>query len=222
MHLRIWNDFCDREKVVAQAVPLFKTDSGGHVETRTIGRRNKREILARSEPMEQLVIDQVNLLIADVDNGQATYDGLIYMMLYIESGSVKPLYIGKTELRGRKNDLSVNITKLQTDKSKFARWGDNYQYHIGDLSAVVLNGHHPKQQTFKYTDWAKAMFTDFPTDSPELQRPVFFWCKAWRSDEVGIWEEFGATRLTFLEYLLIGVASASFPELLLNREGQNR
>ena len=39
---------------------------------------------------------------------------------------------------------------------------------------------------------------------------------------VGIWEDFGPTRLTFLEYLLIGVASAVFPETLLNREGQSR
>jgi hypothetical protein len=46
--------------------------------------------------------------------------------------------------------------------------------------------------------------------------------KAWRRDEVGIWEDFGQTRLTFLEYLLIGVASSVFPDDLLNIEGQNR
>ena len=30
------------------------------------------------------------------------------------------------------------------------------------------------------------------------------------------------TRLTFLEYLMICVASSVFPEVLLNSEGQNR
>jgi hypothetical protein len=37
-----------------------------------------------------------------------------------------------------------------------------------------------------------------------------------------IWREFGATRLAFEEYLLIGVASELFPHDLLNLEGRNR
>ena len=40
-----------------------------------------------------------------------------------------------------------------------------------------------------------------------------------RSDEM---EEFGPTRLTFLEYLLIGVASNTFGKELLNEERVNR
>ena len=221
-HEQIWNDYCQRENIAEQAVPLFETEADKWVVTREVGRQKKRKVLSRSEAMNQLIIKQVDTLIADSSRAQPMYDGLIYMMLYIEDGRVQPLYIGKTESRGRKNDLSANITKLQTDRSKFARWGDNYQYHIGDLSAVTLHGHDPKKITYKYTDWAKALFTEFPTYNPELKRPVFFWCKAWRSDEIGIWKEFGSTRLTFQEYLLIGVASASYPELLLNREGQSR
>jgi hypothetical protein len=37
--------------------------------------------------------------------------------------------------------LSANLIHLATDSSKFGRWGDNYAYHIGDLSSVVLPGH---------------------------------------------------------------------------------
>jgi hypothetical protein len=111
---------------------------------------------------------------------------------------------------------------LQSDKGKFARWGDNYQYHIGDLSAVSVHGHVDKYRTYKYQDWAAALFKDFPSDNPMLKRPVYFWCKAWKGEDVGIWQDFGQTRLTFLEYLLIGVASSAFPSLLLNREGQSR
>jgi hypothetical protein len=37
--------------------------------------------------------------------------------------------------------------------------------------------------------------------------------------DIGVWQEFGPTRLSFLEYLLIGLASALFPSEILNREG---
>ena len=66
------------------------------------------------------------------------------------------------------------------------------------------------------------IFTDFPTDNPKLKMPIKFWCKAWKSDDISIWEEFGHANLTFLEYLLIGVASSLFPNDLLNKEGMNR
>jgi hypothetical protein len=172
--------------------------------------------------MESLIMDQTELLISDLDNENLLYDGLIYMMFFIEENAAQPLYICKTESRGRKNKVSANISKLQSDKGKFARWGDNYQYHIGDLSAVSVHGHVDKYRTYKYQDWAAALFKDFPSDNPTLKRPVYFWCKAWKGDDVGIWQDFGQTRLTFLEYLLIGVASSAFPSLLLNREGQSR
>ena len=38
----------------------------------------------------------------------------------------------------------------------------------------------------------------------------------------GLWTDYGARSLTFLEYLLIGVASDLFPDALLNTEGVNR
>lgn len=221
-HKKIWDDFCLRQRIVEQAVPLFETDDEQMVQTHEIGRTNKRKVLSRSGGMESLVIEQTELLISDLDNEEQVYDGLIYMMFLIEEGDVKPLYIGKTESRGRKNKLSANISKLRTDKGKFARWGDNYQYHIGDLSAASIPGHADKYCADKYRDWAKSLFASYPNDNPKLKRPVYYWCKAWKKGDEGIWQDFGKTRLTFLEYLMIGVASAAFPELLLNREGQSR
>jgi hypothetical protein len=44
---------------------------------------------------------------------------------------------------------------------------------------------------------------------------------AWKGSNVGVWKDLGATRLTFLEYMLVGVASMAFPQLL-NHEGVNR
>jgi hypothetical protein len=51
---------------------------------------------------------------------------------------------------------------------------------------------------------------------------VYFWAKAWKRTDVGVWSELSPTRLAFLEYLLIGVASTAFDGSLLNYEGRNR
>jgi len=85
------------------------------------------------------------------------------------------LYIGKTETMGKRNgNLSVNITNLTRDKSKFARWGDNYAYHIGDLSAVAVKGYPDDKKTIKYKAWAESLFKKFPASNPELKEEVFF------------------------------------------------
>jgi len=69
---------------------------------------------------------------------------------------------------------------------------------------------------------ANALFEDYPSESPRLRFPVYFWIHAWEKGNVGVWEEFGEISLTFLEYLLIGVASRLFPNDTLNQEGVNR
>ncbi len=173
--------------------------------------------------MEGLIIREANLLVHDWRAGRHEFDGLIYVMFVLESGSVIPLYIGKAESLGKGDrNLSANLKNLDTDTSKFARWGDGYAYHIGDLSAVAIPGHPVEKQSRKYAAWAAALFADSPAARPLLRQPVFFWAKAWRGSDAGIWPEFGPTRLTFLEYLMIGVASSVFPDALLNREGHNR
>ncbi|MBE1426272.1 hypothetical protein H4684_002937 [Desulfomicrobium macestii] len=174
--------------------------------------------------METLVLAESDILIDDWKSGRGEYDGLIYLMYTISNhDDVIPLYIGKAESIGKNGgNLSANIANLHRDKSKFARWGDGYAYHIGDLSAVAVLDHPREKVTSKYTNWASRLFEEFPRQYPKLKIPVHFWAKAWRSSEVGIWNNFGPTRLTFLEYLMIGVASSAYPESLLNREGQNR
>ncbi len=163
-------------------------------------------------------------VVDDHKSNTRVYDGIIYIMHTRGSdGRIVPRYIGKSESFGKTFRIpSVNLARLATDTSKFARWGDNYAYHIGDLSAVVLAGHGLETQTVKYRSWANALFEAINTERPRLRQPIFFWVKAWRKDDIGIWTEFGPTRLTFLEYLLIGIASSIFPRELLNREGHNR
>ncbi len=222
-HRQIWDRFCECHNVQSSWVQLFATSIDGIVMTKCIGKLKQRSVLCRSDAMEQLVRIECAKLIADWKAKTRKYDGLIYLMAVEEAGHVVPLYIGKTETFGKGDgNLSANIKGLEKDTSKFARWGDNYAYHIGDLSAVVLPGHDPKHIERKYRAWADALFKDYPSETAMLRRPVYFWARAWSGSEVGALEELGPTRLTFLEYQLIGVASSAFGASLLNREGQNR
>lgn len=211
----IWNDFCKENEVLEKGVPLFKT-VGLIVEVSEYG-DNQRKLLQRSNQMESIVRNELNKVITDYHNNSDRYDGLIYMMFWKMNGQVTPLYIGKSEKFGRKGrNLSVNLT----DPDKFCRWGYNYKYHIGELSAIVLN--HPNKQRRKYQKWADLLFNSVPSENPELKEQTYFWIKAWERGAVGPWKDFGVTSLTFLEYLLIGLASDIFPEILLNGEGVNR
>lgn len=221
--LRIWREFCDRVGVNRNAVPLFYEGANGQVSLQSIGRGvTARRVLARSPQMEQLVRAEVAKLLEDFSAGRRRYDGLIYMMGRRRGGDFEPLYIGKTETLGRGGgNLSANIAGLDAPSSKFARWGYNYAYHMGDLSACVVPGHAADKQTLKYRAWAIELFEQAPVEQPRLKEPVWFWTSAWDNSRVGVWQELGATRLAFLEYLLIGVASLVSPKLL-NREGLAR
>jgi hypothetical protein len=218
-HKEKWMSFIQRYEVISKSCELFDT-KGYKCKIRSHGKDNKL-LLCRSSEMEESLIKEARLVEQGFDSNQ--YQGLIYMMFKEHQREVVPLYIGKTEKYGKTaNRISANIKNLRTNKGKFARWGDGYQYHIGDLSAVTLEGHHPDKRTIKYRDWAKTLFVDFPSNIPTLKEPVKFWCVAWRNDYIGVWEEFGPANLTFLEYQLIGLTSSLYPKSLLNREGQNR
>lgn len=218
----LWDAFCRRQEIIKNSTPLFDVDHESIVRTRKVGKTSVRNILSRSELMESMVVSQTNILLDDISHKRDRFDGLIYMMFTREDNDVIPLYIGKAESKGRSNPISANIKDVARVKDKFARWGDNYQYHIGDLSASVLLGHETKYVTQKYQQWAASLFVTYPVERPQLKKDIWFWCKAWNRNDVGIWPEFGPTRLTFLEYLLIGVASSLFPQALLNREGHSR
>jgi hypothetical protein len=215
--LGLWDAFCRHHAIVDTAVPLFAEDEG-LVITNAYG-HDHRILLKRSTEMEALVIREVSKVIAPT----STSDGLLYMMIWLDGRLVLPLYIGKAGRYGRSSDsLSANLLDVDRNFGKFARWGSNYAYHIGDLSAAVCRGHDPVRSTPKYRRWAERLFHDAPAEYPRLRRPVRFWCTAWSPTSPSIWTDFGTTSLAFEEYLLIGVASFLFPETLLNTEGVNR
>jgi hypothetical protein len=221
---QIWDDFCAVHHIAVNSVRLFASDKFGFVETREIGKKKKRRVLIRHGDMEKLILRETDILINDWSQGTHQYDGLIYIMHQGgDDGCVVPLYIGKAETfgLGGKN-LSANICDLHSRTDKFARWGDNYAYHIGDLSAAALANQPVEKRNPKYIVWASKIFKNAPTERPQLVSDLYFWAKAWKSTDVGIWSDLSPTRLAFLEYLLIGVASTAFSGSLLNREGRNR
>lgn len=222
--LSLWNRWCETQNVLKESVPLFDCDHENRVRTRVIGNTARRPILCRHADMDALIVAQTEMLVEDWRTKRHEFDGLIYMMFrQTDDQKALPLYIGKAETLGKGDgNLSANLLRLAADRSKFARWGDNYQYHIGDLSAACLHGHAIEKISPKYARWASVLFEDAPCENPRLRHPLRFWAKAWKSTDVGIWSEMNPTRLTFLEYLLIGVASATFGTTLLNSEGRNR
>lgn len=218
--LNIFNDFVIKNGIDTNC-SLFDIDENLNVNTILYGK--DKYVLKRNELMENLIISEVNKTIEDYYKNTFIYDGLIYMMYKKENNSIIPLYIGKSEKFGKNNqNLSINIKDIEKNSGKFCRWGYNYAYHLGDLSAVVLTGHDETKITNKYTSWANSLFETKNTTNPRLKTNIYFWIKAWNNNDIGLWEDFGKTSLTFLEYQMIGVCSKLFPNDLLNFEGVNR
>ena len=215
--LGLWDAFCTYHTIANVAVPLF-AQANGTVVTSAHG-HDHRVLLRRSHAMEALVIREVSNVLTPTSDS----DGLLYMMLWLDGRIVLPLYIGKAGRYGRgAGNVSANLLAIARNFGKFARWGSNYAYHIGDLSAAVCPDHAPLRITPKYRRWAERLFVEAPSEHPRLRRPVHFWCTAWSPTSRSIWTDFGSTSLAFEEYLLIGVASLLFPDTLLNTEGVNR
>ena len=190
-------------------VPLFDTDGQLLVRTKESGPHRKR-LLCRSPAMEAAIIEMVELGIQ-----QPEWAGVLYVMGWGTGVSFRPLYVGKAEKKGLKKPLSGNLVKLGRDKSKFARWGDGLDYHIGDLSQAmfVFGGYRPP--TRKYRRWADRLFTQF--DPPLLREPVHLYLAGWTEMSSGPSELL--TSLASAEKEVIALASAMFPETLLNVDG---
>ena len=183
--LKYWKQFVASQEIYKTKVPLFKSDAELRVQTKKIGRPKNRYVLQRSEAMEKRIIEATNILKDDWEGKRNNFDGLIYIMFKIEAPKgVIPLYIGKTETLGKgKGNFSANIQNLSSNKGFFARWGDGYDYHIGDLSAVAVNGHAKNKKTIRYKAWAESLFKKSPASNPQLKEEVFFWTKAWNKDD---------------------------------------
>jgi hypothetical protein len=207
--LALWNAFCKAHRIADTGVSLFAGDRSGNVEVFAYG-RDGRPMLRRSPEMHNLLASTVGQVIASPPEKA---EGVLYIMHYLNfADQVVPLYVGKAGRFGRIGGLSANLAGMGTNDSKFARWGYNYAYHLGDLSAAALPGHGPGRVIPKYQRWAARLFVETPVAQPRLREPVRFWCTSWGPGSRNIWSEFGSCPLAFAEYLLIGVAGLLFPD----------
>lgn len=217
----VWDSWIGEYVATSDPVPLFATDEGLVVETKRHG-RDDRPVLKRSERMEALLRDEVVKIVEDWEGADDTYEGVIYMMYTLDGDELVPRYIGKAGKYGRDGErLSANLKNVRTNRNKFARWGDGYAYHIGDLSNAVL-GHyedddvnHDSPPKGKYQTWADELFVD---GEQRLEQQIYFWARAWRTDDTGPFYDF-ETGLESLEYNLINLASDLYPKELFNTEG---
>jgi hypothetical protein len=216
----LWQRFTSQHDIVSGCVPLFETKEG-QIATMPYG-RDGRIVLKRSTPMEGLMRELGRQLIWQHQESKISHDGILYMMLQREEDRIAPLYIGKAELFGKGDkNLSANISDLKSGNGKFGRWGYNYAYHIGDLSAITCPGHAATKKTIKYAAWRDQLFQN-NDDVITPKSEIMFWATLWGPSSQSVWLDYGSTKLAFEEYLLIGVASDVFPAILLNREGRNR
>lgn len=209
----IWQEWTGRYINTENPVPLFATSKSLTVEYKQYG-QNDRRILKRSEAMESRLRKEGEKVINDWSTTDDTYDGLIYVMYWLEDGQVVPLYIGKAGKYGRDGEsLSSNLEDLRGSSTrKFARWGDAHFYHIGNLSAIIFD--HEKNQKQKYRNWVDRLFEE----DRQLKQQTYFWTKAWDQTDVGLYHDFEVP-LEQLEYQLIGLASDIYDDRLLNEEG---
>jgi len=116
----LWVAFCEHYGVAENSELLFDCDEAGFVRTREIGNPRPRKLLCRSAAMETMMCEEARKAVG--------YDGIIYIMhTGYSDGVTEPRYIGKSETAGKTTGVpSVNLLRLETDKSKFGRWGDNY------------------------------------------------------------------------------------------------
>lgn len=217
----VWKAWVEEYVGIEQPVPLFETNADGIVQTSSYG-ADDRPILQRSDAMEALLSGEGAKVVDDWDGTDDTYEGVVYIMYTLDGDVLVPRYIGKAGKYGTDGErLSANLQNIRTNRSKFARWGNAYAYHIGELSAAVLEHHRddgvnydgpPKE---KYQSWADSLFVD---GTRQLQEPVYFWARAWRHDDIGPFHGF-ETSLESLEYQLISLGADLFSEQLLNSEG---
>ncbi len=209
----IWKEWTGQYIDTGDPIPLFATDDELRVEYKHYGKDDRR-ILKRSEKMEDLVRAEGRKVINDWSTSDDTYDGLIYLMYWLDEGDVIPLYVGKAGKYGRDGEgLSANLRGLRgSSTGKFARWGDGHYYHIGNLSAIIFD--HDKNQKQKYEKWADRLFEE----GRQLRQQTYFWTKAWEKENIGLYHDFEVP-LEQLEYQIIGLVSDLYPERLLNDEG---
>ena len=102
-------------------VPLFELDDNLAVKIKYVGSQN-RPILRRHPQMEQMIIDLVEKGLEDPD-----WEGLIYVMGWHDLPHFVPLFVGKTERRGIRRQVSENIRSISHEHERFRKMGRQHR-----------------------------------------------------------------------------------------------
>jgi hypothetical protein len=93
-------------------------------------------MLRRSAAMEAVIVEAVGAVLAAKP---PEAEGPIHMMHRPdERGRVVPLHVGKAGRHGRSGAaVSADIAAVRANAGRFARWGYDDAYHMGDLIAAA-------------------------------------------------------------------------------------
>ena len=191
-------------------VPLF--DSFDEHRVKSYEPASGKRRLCRSPAMEHEIITMVAKGLE-----RPSWRGLIYVMAWGDFEHLRPLYIGKAGRFGKsEGKLSANLKNLQSDKSKFARWGDGNDYHIGDLSQALYGWSAYKEPSQKYLRWAEVLFAE---RSPlRLREATSVLLVPWDEGHRGI--DGAECSVETAEGQAIDLAIAEFGEIVLNVQGE--
>ena len=191
--------------------PLFDTEDGLAVKTFVKPSKNGDMcLLCRHPEMENNMIDVI-----ETGLETANWVGIIYIMGIGKFPDFIPLYIGKADRKGVKHPLSGNIKNIRGNKSKFARWGDGLDYHIGDLSHAMFGFEAYRKPTKKYGKWAETLFVQ--KNQPVLKEKVYFYVMPWYENSKGLSSLISS--LPAVEKEIIAIASEQFKNHILNVDG---
>ena len=205
----IWSEYSETLEWGDYSAPLFE-HCDLVVETMSVG---KHRVLKRTAAIDKILTEEAAKVRDDYKSGSDIYEGFLYILHVIEAGERVPVYIGISEKMGKKGALST----LFQGNNKKPRWDYYPQFHIGDLSSVVVPG--PSSPVPAKTVWADCLFHEYPSDQPKLKQECYLWVKAWRSDAVSIWKNLGHSALNLEEALLIATCDRLYPSRLLNKSG---
>jgi hypothetical protein len=155
--------------------------------------------------------NHIKSIIQEVKDGTTKDKGVVYMMYYLDNGRRVPLYIGKSEFKGRKRKYSANATNLNP-AGPFLRWGSRPDYHLGDL----YEAYRGNKSTLKYEDWNNSIFDS----NGEFKKETYLTMTSLDKMKVPIMAF--PTSVTQTESTLITWAGHLFPNDLLNRDGKER
>lgn len=190
----VWDKWLD-QFIGGTRIPLFDMKNDGQVSSKTISKN--RKIINRSKEMEDAIIDAVEFLFEDIDNGKDEFVGVLSLMYYIYLGKPKPLMFVLSRKWGREEGkLSANLKDCKRDsksRMKFARWGDDDAYHFGGLSNALYNNTGIFEK--RYQKWKFNLFREEDGEYV-LKTPIYFAIKPWkRTDSIPSGEKGDLTKI---------------------------